>query len=352
MKFKLQKYFNKRIPLVIRCRSDLLYFQMQYEVAEEDGLRATHYLEVDKCKFCSKLQIGTKVKEYIMKFQESPDLSLNEFFEKTNMNVDEYDSARNEMVIQKSDASDKRDLDLNYIQCHIEYNIETKIYSFVLSWVHKKGKSYYLDFSKSIGEKGILLFDKVLEFDESVDAEELGEMVLEALERSKKIGALVNKERISSKKVELLNNFYVQMLVPRDKHFEDLEDNGVGELYQLYSYFPKENSESVADFYLGMAAELACNTSSEHVQKTWEEFYGVLEFFEMKEVDYGIFNLRVEMKNKKCHRISYLMQMDEDSLLECTMDLSQPGKRKKLDEKLSALFEEFAFSCKWQGKKI
>ena len=79
---------------------------------------------------------------------------------------------------------------------------------------------------------------------------------------------------------------------------------------------------------------------------TWEEFYGKADFFEMQEGDYGIFKLRIEMKNKHTHKISYLLRQDEDLLLECGMDVHQPNRRKKLDENLIELFKEFVLSCK------
>lgn len=52
------------------------------------------------------------------------------------------------------------------------------------------------------------------------------------------------------------------------------------------------------------------------------------------------------MKNKSTHKISYILPQDEDLLLECGMDVHQPNRRKKLDEKLMELFKDFALSCK------
>lgn len=54
------------------------------------------------------------------------------------------------------------------------------------------------------------------------------------------------------------------------------------------------------------------------------------------------------MKNKSVHRISYLLQIDESELLDCTMELRKLNSHKKLDEKLSALFEEFALRCRFK----
>lgn len=67
-------------------------------------------------------------------------------------------------------------------------------------------------------------------------------------------------------------------------------------------------------------------------------------FFEVKPTEHGIWGLRAEMKNKSVHRISYLLQIDESELLDCTMELRKPNSRKKL----SALFEEFALRCRFK----
>lgn len=83
-----------------------------------------------------------------------------------------------------------------------------------------------------------------------------------------------------------------------------------------------------------------------NVRSSWEEVYGKAEFFEIQECDCGIFKLRVEMRNKDTHKISYFLQLEEDLILECGMDVHQPNRRKKLDEKLVDMFREFILSCK------
>ena len=44
--------------------------------------------------------------------------------------------------------------------------------------------------------------------------------------------------------------------------------------------------------------------------------------------------LETEMKNKNTHRISYMLQMEDDLLLECGLEIHQPNSKKKIDEKL------------------
>ncbi|MDE6596714.1 MAG: hypothetical protein K2K44_12005, partial [Oscillospiraceae bacterium] len=73
------------------------------------------------------------------------------------------------------------------------------------------------------------------------------------------------------------------------------------------------------------------------------------DLYKSEAVEHGIFKLRAEMRNKSIHRISYLLQIDENELLDCTMELRKPNSRKKLDEKLIGLFEEFARQCKFRN---
>ena len=142
--------------------------------------------------------------------------------------------------------------------------------------------------------------------------------------------------------IELLSDQKVEIHPPRDRHFTDMQDGSAAEIYRLYEYSPKEGAEPSANFYLGIAAELDCDLSEDNIRKAWEELHGKAELFEVKSVKHGIWGLRAEMRNKSVHRISYLLQIDESELLDCTMELHKPNTRKKLDEKLSVMFEEFA----------
>ncbi|MGN1105175.1 MAG: hypothetical protein ACI4RH_00885 [Huintestinicola sp.] len=148
--------------------------------------------------------------------------------------------------------------------------------------------------------------------------------------------------------VELLSDQKVEIHPPRDRHFTDMQDGGAAEIYRLYEYSPKEGAEPSANFYLGIAAELDCDLGENNIREALENQHGKADFFEVKSVEHGIFKLRAEMRNKKVHRISYLLQIDESELFDCTMELHKPNSRKKLDEKLTGLFEEFAFKCRYK----
>lgn len=204
--------------------------------------------------------------------------------------------------------------------------------------------------SKERSEKlrgGFSDYIKIINLPSTAIAEEIGEAVIDVFRAAEEY----YKEKpaydfFPSKSLELFDDSVLTIKHPRDKRFYDYEDYGVGELYQCYLYLPQEDAESSAEFYIGIASELNCNLDIGNVRSSWERMYGKAEFFEMQEVDYGIFKLRIEMKNKNTHRISYILQMDEYLLLECCMDVHQPNRRKKLDKKLVDLFQEFTLSCK------
>lgn len=344
MKFKLRSYFDSRIPLCIRRRNNVVYFQTQIEVARADGYRRMIYSEEKyKTDEHNIKEVGTLAGKLLKRFEDIGDLSIAEFEELVGMDIEQYKSIRGvEAQLKFYDAKDDKDLYRNYDFCSLDYDIAEKKYSFRLWW-HKKGNPYPICSDSSQGEKGVLTFDTPLEFTDYSDPEKLGEMIIEALDRSKKITDKVAGNPYPEKDIELLNESKLTVSAPRDKHFSDCDDYGVGEVYQLYGYYPREDSEEAsAAFYIGMAAEIDCDMSEDNIRKAWEKQKGKAELFEVKSVEYGIFKLRAEMRNKSVHRISYLLQIDENELLDCTMELRKPNSRKKLDEKLTGLFEEFA----------
>lgn len=175
--------------------------------------------------------------------------------------------------------------------------------------------------------------------------EEIGNAVIAALNHSDELERAKKSDPYPSVDIELLSDQKVEIHPPRDRHFTDMEDGGTAEIYRLYEYYPKEGAEPSAEFYLGIAAELDCDMSEENIRRVWKEMYGSAEMFTIGESTYETFTLRVEMRNKAVHRISYLKQIDENELLECTMEVKQHNRRKKLDERLSEMFETFAGKC-------
>lgn len=347
MKFKLQSYFDNRIPLSIRRRNNVIYFQTQIDVARADGYCRMTYCEQYKTDEHNIKEVGTLAGKLLKKFEDIGDLSIAELEDLVGMDIEQYESIpKEEARLKFFDAKDYKYLYRYYDFCSLDYNIEEKKYTFDLWW-HKKGNAYPISCDSSQGEKGVLTFDTPLEFTDYSDPEVLGEMIIEALDRSKKITDKAAGDPYPEKDIELLNESKLTVSAPRDKHFSDCDDYGVGELYQAYMYYPREDSEEAsAAFYIGIAAELDCDMSGDNIRRAWEKQNGKAELFEVKSVEYGIFKLRAEMRNKSIHRISYLLQIDECELLDCTMELRKPNSRKKLDEKLTGLFEEFAGKIK------
>lgn len=350
MSFKLPADYKKRIPLVLRYKSNNIFFQQQFNIVGEDGqgckIACQHY----KIENVTSLrEIGELTISILNKFQKMGDLTLAELDELMN-DPDEktyfYEGSEylNFMNIKESD-----DIKRTHIECSIHYTLNNQKYEFGLSWTEKCGNHCYYNSSDSLGKTGVLTFDSPLEFTEYPDPEVLGKMIMEAFERSRKMGDIMSGDYCPPRTIELLNESEVIVEAPRDKHFAEYGDYGVGDLHQAYLYFAKEGAESSAEIYLGIAAELDCDMSEDNIRRAWEKQNGKAEFFEVKAAEHGIFKLRAEMRNKSVHRISYLLQIDESELLDCTMELRKPNSRKKLDEKLTGLFEEFARQCKFKN---
>lgn len=187
-------------------------------------------------------------------------------------------------------------------------------------------KDIYLPLNATADELAVAVYDVLLAADEKYS-----------------IGSLAKNDL--TKTVHLLGGPQLTIIPPKDKHFEDIGDGGAAEIYQCYSYVAQEGAKPSGEIYVGMAAELNCNLEEANIRKCWEEMYGKTEYFEFKQVNYGIYKLRAEMRNKEVHRISYLVRQEEDLLLECTMNVNQPSRRKKIDERMTRLFEKFALTC-------
>ena len=187
--------------------------------------------------------------------------------------------------------------------------------------------------------------DETVKLPNNASSTDLGNAVINALRISEEYAKSQKPDPYPPKETELLCGKKLTVYPPRDRHFTDMEDGSAAEIYQLYEYASSEGAEASAEFYLGIAAELDCDISEENIRRVWEEINGSAEMFSISVCENGVFDLRAEMRNKNVHRISYLKQIDENELLECTMEVKQPNRRKKLDEKLTGLFEEFANKC-------
>lgn len=210
---------------------------------------------------------------------------------------------------------------------------------------------HYVISSIKRSDKYNLRYDQVIQkitLQKEAKTEELGQAVIDvfsALEEYYKEHPSKKIERYPKENIEILCGSTLTFQTPKNSHFVDSNDCGAAEIYKCYSYIPNENSESAAEFFLSMAAELDCDLSTENIKSCFEEYNGKADYFEISNDKLGIFTLKAEMKNKSVHKISYYLQIDDDEILECSMEVHQPNRRKKVDEKLTSLFKDFALSC-------
>lgn len=345
---KMQEYFTKRLPIVLRMRDGVVYYQLQIDVARDDGLCAGTYLEYKKTEKSSNvLEIGSIVLKLLLRFHEIADLSISDFKALTGYdNPELFEKKQESSLFQFFNAVDSDDLDRNYLTCLLSYTLSDKKYHFALSWFYNKGNNFYYDSSDSTGKPSILTFEKPLEFDDSISPEELGKMVLEAFDRSEKMAEKMSGTYCPPKTIDLYNGSFLEVTPPLDKHFADYEDYGVGEIYQVYSYLKKEGDKPSANFMLTIAPEIRNDLSTENIKKAWAEVYGASEDMSAEEKNYGIFRYRAELQNSDIFRISYFKELDDDSIIECCMEVKEPLKKQKLIEKLIPMFEKFALKCK------
>lgn len=344
---KLLDYMNElRAVLFLRKRKNTVYFQLQIDVAREDGLCAELYCEYEKVQEDDVEEIGKTAKRMILRFHDIADLSITEFQDLTGMSIEQYEIYKQEERMKFLEAKTSKEIDEKFEECGIDYDVKKNHYSISLSWIYHTGKKKWRDSSESIGEEGVFTFDYPLEFDDDVDPVSLGEMILEAFKRSKKMAEVTSRGPGTPKEIDMYDGMIVEVVSPKDKHFADYNDFGVSEIYQDYAYIAREGAKSSADFMLTIAPEIYGNLNCDNIRSSWTEAFGEADEISFIEKNYGIYNYRAEFKNKKMFRIAYFRDLNDGTYLECCMEITDPAKKKKLVEKLPALFEEFALECK------
>lgn len=186
---------------------------------------------------------------------------------------------------------------------------------------------------------------EVIELLPPITVENIGKTIIKVFQTAEEYQKGNNNSKVKiTNKLQMLNGKELECEVFQEPHFTDNGDCGAAEIYHCYSYAVGE--EEIAEIFLGIAPELDCKLEYENVRDSWRNYYGETDCFEMKEVEYGIFKYRVEFRNRKRHKISYFLQQEEDLLLECGMEVYNPNRRKKTDEKFEKIFEEFTLKCK------
>lgn len=176
--------------------------------------------------------------------------------------------------------------------------------------------------------------------------EEIGNAVIAALDRSDELERAKKPDPYPPVKIELLSGGSVKIYPPRNSRFTDCGDGGAAEIYKLYEYSASEGAAPAARLFLGIAAELDCDMTEDNIRTVWEKLYGKGENFEVTHTGCGIFTLRADMRSPKVRKVSYLLRIDERELLECTLEVDHPDKRKKTEERLIKMFEKFSSECR------
>ncbi len=323
---------------------------MQVDIAREDGLSDDYYLEF--YKLASKndqKKIGEYTLNLLKRYHEIGDISVNEFQEITGQSLHDYRQTEGQDYLEFMDAENSEDISLNYDQCLIHYDLKNNVYKFTLFIEYKKGAKILSENSESTGKPNVLTFETPLIFKDSITSEALGTMILEAFDRSHKMSLKLSGKYIPPKTIEIYNNISVEFTPPNDKHFTDLDDGGIGEIYQLYSYVPKEGAKATDALALTSAPELFKELTVQNIREEWIRTYGEPDEICVTEKQYGIFKFRAEIKNKDYYCISYITTIDCGEFtqnLECGMQIISPARKKKLCASLAESIEQFALSCK------
>lgn len=173
---------------MLHRRNGVVYYQLQIDIAREDGLCEDTYYEFFKLGSDKTTEeIGQLALDLLEKFHSVGDLSVSDFYKQTGQTISDYRMNQRKDYLRFMDAKDIREVEEKYDECIIEYTLADNKYSFKLSWTYKKGSRKLYDNSDSTGIKEILAFNKPLEFTDDISAEQLGKMVLEAFDRSAKM---------------------------------------------------------------------------------------------------------------------------------------------------------------------
>ncbi len=260
-----------------------------------------------------------------------------------------YEEHRKEHLLRLTGVKTIADLNNSCTECILTYTLKDQHYHISLSWLYTEGKKKWRDGSDSTGKEGILTFEKPLEFDDDAEPEAVGEMILEAFDRSRKMAEKMSGNTCPSKQVSLPDGTVIEVTPPKDRHFADFGDAGAGELFQVYSWLASENADSSADFILSCAPELYGDLSCENIKAALEQVYGKADEITASEGQYGMFQYRAVFRNKQYALTVYYTQIDADLTLVCSMMIPTPNRKKRLTEKLPKLFEEYVRSCKRIG---
>ena len=189
---------------------------------------------------------------------------------------------------------------------------------------------------------------KEIELSPGSDEETIGNAILDVFKAAEDYYASGDDDELSPPRtIELLDGSRLKFYEPDDYRFTDEQDAHAAEIYQAYSYATNEGDDPFAYMCLGIAAELDCDITKEHIESVWTRLYGEPASFSVKEGEYGIFTHRAEFKNKDNRVISYLKQMSDNLLLDCTLVIESPGRHTRAIKTLVKAHDKLMSDCKF-----
>lgn len=191
--------------------------------------------------------------------------------------------------------------------------------------------------------------DKEINLPLNVGAEEMGRAVVEILDASDAI--YKNEHPKAEVECTLLNEEVLKFRWPGSFKFcRDWNNRATEGYYRLYSYTKEVVDEPIAWFLLSPAGKAQSIPTKEELVESWAEAYKSAEGLEVSEENIGLFTHKAEMWNKKVYKLSYFADLGKGNLLECSMEVKEPNRRKNLVKKLLSLFMDFVTSCKIKEK--
>ena len=178
------------------------------------------------------------------------------------------------------------------------------------------------------------------------DTEEIGKSVIDVFAASESYYGSKKAYKVKDKRtISLLDEKKIVINSRWDDKWVDFQDGGSAEIYQLYKYVA-DDGDVLACIYWGIAPELDCDMSRDNVMTSWKRLYGKVDVYEYKLVTGSIFSTCAEMENEDVHKISYYVQMMDDLLLECGLEILKENVSGKQASQFIKFFNDVIVSSK------
>ena len=345
---RLNEDFPRWIPLCLMRKDDTIYYQTQIAVAREDGACAGVYADFDKIDaFESDEQIGAYTLALLKRFHSIGVLTEKAFVEWKGMSITEYQSVQDVERFAALHVDSLDELHTTFEHISICYDREKRRYDFSFTWTYPCGDHFCFAHAHSTGIENDLTFDTILEFDDQTPAKQLGQLIATAFERRKQLAARATGNFSPTKSITAKDGTVLHIKAPRSIKFADYSDNAQENTYQVYAYIPAYKAKSSAAFTIGDVPSLSAVFTFESIREYLRvTCHASDEQITISQTSCGIFRFRGEVQNQQTHTITYFTSTESGLILQCSMNVIEPNRRKKLDAKLSAMFSKFAANCK------